>query len=131
MDKFKELLLKHPTRSKYLLVVFNIFFILVSTKIFINYTNIEDTIQKTIIERELRQEQLAFTKNFQLEYEKSEYSDFFLKHENNILKKNEIIVQLQTIKKTINSWENENITKKHIIESPKESRKQFFWERLK
>jgi len=53
MDKFKELLLKHPTRSKYLLVVFNIFFILVSTKIFINYTNIEDTIQKTIIEREL------------------------------------------------------------------------------
>ena len=97
MNNLKELLLRHPTRSKYLLLVIDIFLVLVATKMFINYNNIKQAIEETALQSEKKQLELAFTENFQLPYEKSEYAEFFLKHENNILFPREFIIKFQTI----------------------------------
>lgn len=131
MNKLKEFLLRHPTRSKYLLLVIDIFLVLVATKMFINYNNIKLAIEETALQSEQKKLELAFTENFQLPYEKSEYADFFLKHENNILLGKEFIVKFQTIMPTTASWDTKEIKEQsHFIKSAQESRKQFFYEQL-
>lgn len=85
MDKLKFFLLKYPTHAKYLLLALDIFFALVAIRIFINYTNIESAILETTEQANQKDLQLAYTKQFELPYEKSDYAKYFLKHENNIL----------------------------------------------
>lgn len=98
---------------------------------FINYTNIQLAIEETAFEWEQKKQEVAYSENFQLPYERSEYSEFFLKHENNILLPKEFIIKLQTIKPSSNTgkvWENTSRT--NFIDNPEESRKQFFYEQL-
>jgi hypothetical protein len=97
MHKFKDFFLRNPTRSKYLLLVIDIFLVLVATKMFINYNNIKLAIDETALQSEQKRLELAFTENFQLPYEKSEYAEFFLQHENNILLPREFIIKFQAI----------------------------------
>lgn len=131
MNQLKELLLRHPTRSKYLLLIIDIFLVLVATKMFINYNNIKIAIDETASQSEYKRLELAYTENFQLPYEKSEYAEYFLKHENNMLLPKEFIVKFQTITPVTNTGNNQGTTNKgHFIESPQESRKQFFYEQL-
>ena len=132
MNKLKEILLRHPTRSKYLLLAIDIFLVLVATKMFINYNNIKLAIENTALQSEYKKLELAFTENFQLPYERSDYSEFFLKHENNILLPKEFIIQFQTIqKKDIKKSDLETTNIKNIIQTPQESRKHFFLEKIK
>lgn len=132
MKKFKELLLRHPTRSKYLLLIIDIFLVLVATKMFINYNNIKLAIEDTALESEQRKLELAFTENFLLPYEKSEYAEFFLKHENNILLPKEFIIKFQSIVPEAITWNDNQTTNNNssFIRSPQESWKQFFYEQL-
>ncbi len=132
MNKVKELLLRHPTRSKYILLIFDIFLILAATRMFINYNNIKLAIEEAEYNSQQQRLELAFTENFLLPYEKSEYSEFFLKHENNILLPREYIVKFQSIQNIENEDTKEE--EKHIwdtiISSPQESWKQFFYQQL-
>ncbi len=131
MNKLKEILLRHPTRSKYLLLVIDIFLVLVATKMFINYNNIKLAIEETALQSERKQLELAFTENFQLPYEKSEYAEFFLKHENNILLPKEFIVKFQAIVPTDTTGSKEELEQKiNFIDSPQDSWKHFFYEQL-
>lgn len=131
MNKLKEIFLRHPTRSKYLLLVIDIFLVLVATKMFVNYNNIKIAIDETAQQSEYKKQELAFTENFQLPYEKSEYAEFFLKHENNILLAKEFIVKFQTIipsSQTGSTKQEKDTTR--FIESAQASRRQFFYEQL-
>jgi len=112
MNKVKELLLRHPTRSKYILLIFDIFLILAATRMFINYNNIKLAIEEAEYNSQQQRLELAFTENFLLPYEKSEYSEFFLKHENNILLPREYIVKFQSIQNIENEDTKEE--EKHI-----------------
>lgn len=128
MDKIKKYLLRHPTRYKYILLIIDIFLILVATKIFINYNNIIKAIDETALESQYKELELAYNQNFQISYEKSDYSALFLKHENNILLPKEFIIKFQKIipKEDIQeqSWSI------RILKTPQESRKQFLYEKL-
>lgn len=131
MNKLKEILLRHPTRSKYLLLVIDIFLVLVATKMFINYNNIKLAIEEAASQWEYKKWELAFVENFQLPYERSEYADFFLKHENNILLSKEFIIKFQTITPVSATGNKQNtIEKNRFIETAQDSRKQFFYEQL-
>lgn len=130
MNKFKELLLRHPTRSKYILLILDIFFVLVATKMFINYTNIKQAIDETAMQSEEKQMELGYTENFQLPYERSEFAEFFLKHENNILLPKEFIIKFESIKPIETEPKEEKKVDAHFIKTPQESRKQFFYEKL-
>ena len=85
MDKLKYMFLKYPNRTKYGFVILDMFLILIAIKIFINYNNIEQAIEQTAQESENKTMQLGFANNFELPYERSEYAQRFLKHENNML----------------------------------------------
>lgn len=131
MHKLKDFFLRNPTRSKYLLLVIDIFLVLVATKMFINYNNIKLAIDETALQSEQKRLELAFTENFQLPYEKSEYAEFFLQHENNILLPREFIIKFQAITPVDTTWNNQIENKSNsFIESPQESWRQFFYEKL-
>jgi hypothetical protein len=85
MDRIKAFLLNYATHAKYLLLGLNIFFALVAIRIFINYTNIERAIHEVTQETAQKELELSYTKQFELPYKQSDYAQFFLKHENNIL----------------------------------------------
>ncbi|HCB51558.1 TPA: hypothetical protein DEP21_03215 [Patescibacteria group bacterium] len=103
---------------------------LVAIKMFVNYNNIEIAIEQTIDQSLSKQQELAFAENFQLNYERSEYSQLFLKHENNMLMPGEFIIKFQTLSK-IDTGEIERIENKEtFITNPEQSWKQFFYERL-
>ena len=131
MNKLKELLLRHPTRSKYILLVIDIFLALVATKMFINYTNIRQAINEAAEQSEYKRQELAFTENFQLPYERSDFAEFFLKHENNILLGKEFIIKFQrTVPQTNTGTNKQDLNKAHFIETPEQSWNQFFYEQL-
>lgn len=131
MNKLKLLLLRHPTRTKYVLLFLDIFFILIATKMFINYNSIELAIEESNKESQLKEEQLAFAQNFQLNYQKSDYAQRFLKHENNMLRPGEFIIKFQALSKVVESWtQNQTGRREHILSTPQESRQLFFSERL-
>ena len=132
MDKLKYFLLKHPNRIKYGFILVDMFLILMAIKIFINYTNIEQAIEQTAKESHDKANELWFTQNFQIAYEKSEYAQRFLKHENNMLLPGEIIIKFQdksTMPNTGTAWTG---SKKGIrmITTPEEARQQFLKEKL-
>ncbi len=129
MDKLKYFLLKHPNRIKYGLIFVNIIFVFMAIKIFINYNNIEQAIIETAKASQDKTEELGYTKNFQLAYEKSEYAQRFLKHENNMLLPGEIIIKFQDKSTMFTTGANKKTTIK-LITTPEESRQQFLKEKI-
>ncbi|MEI6425968.1 MAG: hypothetical protein WCO66_01305 [Candidatus Absconditabacteria bacterium] len=98
-------------------------------KIFINYNNIEQAIIETAKASQDKTEELGYTKNFQLAYEKSEYAQRFLKHENNMLLPGEIIIKFQDKSTMFTTGANKKTTIK-LITTPEESRQQFLKEKI-
>ncbi len=132
MDKLKYFLLKHPNGIKYGFILVDMFLVLMAIKIFINYTNIEQAIEQTAQESHDKANELGFTQNFQLAYEKSEYAQRFLKHENNMLLPGEIIIKFQDKSTMQNTGTNWTGSQKAIrmITTPEEARQQFLKEKL-
>lgn len=133
MNDIKSYILRHPIRVKYGLIVANIFIILIAVRMYINYTAIEDAIQNTIIQSEQKTLELAFSENFLLNYEKSEYAQYFLQHENNILWRGEFIVKFEKMPEKIEKPEEQVISKydqKDYIKTPQESRNRFILEKI-
>lgn len=106
MDKLKYFLLRHPNRIKYGFFIVDMFLVLMAIKIFINYNNIEQAIEQTALESYTKAEELGYTQNFQLAYEKSDYAQRFLKHENNMLLPGEIIIKFQDKSTMVNTGTN-------------------------
>ncbi|HCY21186.1 TPA: hypothetical protein DIC40_05045 [Patescibacteria group bacterium] len=78
-------------------------------------------IDETALQSENKKLELAFTENFQLPYEKSEYAEFFLKHENNILLPKEFIVKFQMITPDTTTGNNQKTEDRtRFIDSPQE-----------
>ena len=101
---------------------------------YINYVSIEDAIQSTIDESQQKNLELAFTENFLLNYEKSEYAQYFLQHENNILWKGEFIIRFEKMPDKIQKIEPEtaisSYDQKDYIKTPQEWRKRFISEKI-
>ncbi|NCO97912.1 hypothetical protein GW864_01895 [bacterium] len=133
MDKIKSYILRHPIRIKYGLVIANVFIILIAVRMYINYTTIEDAIQNTIIQSQQKTLELAFSQNFLLNYEKSEYAQYFLQHENNILGRGEFIIKFEQMPEKTQTGNEQAISiydQKDYIKTPQQSRNRFIAEKF-
>ncbi|MBU1758181.1 hypothetical protein KKG31_03335 [Patescibacteria group bacterium] len=135
MDKIKAYILRHPNRVKYGLILANVFAILIAVRMYINYIAIEDAIQETIEQSQNKELELAFTENFLLNYEQSEYAQYFLQHENNILSRGEYIIKFEALPEKSQEDDKNNNTlsqydQKQYIKTPQESWNHFIEEKV-
>jgi len=85
MKNIRYYLKRYPNRIKYGLILLDIVAMIFAIRVYINYLAIETTIESTILERQKQIAELAFTQNFLIHYEKSDFAAYFLQHENNML----------------------------------------------
>ncbi len=95
MDYIQALLRKYPNRIKYGILVLDIFAMIIAIRTYINYVSIEIAIEDAVIEQQVKTDELAFTQNFLIDYEKSYYAKYFLEHENNMLAVDEYIIKFE------------------------------------
>lgn len=95
MEKLRYYLRRYPNRIKYGLILLDLFAMIIAIRVYVNYLSIESTIENTIIEKENKMTELAFTQNFLVNYEKSDFAKYFLQHENNMLLKGEYIIKFE------------------------------------
>ena len=133
MDKLKYFILKYPNQLKYGVLLVDMLFILIAIRIFINYTNIEQAIQETAHQSEDKTMELWYAKNFWLAYERSDYAQMFLKHENNMLLPGEFIIKFTDKTKIVNTWDKKETDWKpdsRLLTTAQEARQQFLKEKL-
>jgi hypothetical protein len=95
MEHIQALLKKYPNRIKYGILILDIFAMIIAIKTYVNYVSIETAIEDATIEQQTRTDELAFTQNFLVNYERSEYARYFLEHENNMLQGDEYIIKFE------------------------------------
>lgn len=95
MDSLRTLLRRYPNRIKYGLFIVDIIAMILAIRTYVNYVSIEVAIDNATIEKQVKSDELAFTQNFLLPYEKSEYASYFLQHENNMLQRDEYIIKFE------------------------------------
>lgn len=99
---------------------------IVSIKTYLNYLTIELSIESVRQETAQITQKKLYEENFLIPYEKSEYNQYFLRHENNILLPGEYIIRFERPKIT----EKESDTSpKDQIQTPEDSR-QYFIQRV-
>jgi len=122
MQKFLLFIQKNPVISKYWLWIITLFAMLVSIRTYMNYLAIEVSIENVNQETQQITQRKLYEENFLIPYEQSEYAQYFLRHENNILFPWEFIVR----------FEAENVAsvsetdQEDSIQTPQESRRHFF-----
>ncbi len=140
MPKLKYYLRKYPNRIKYGLLIIDIFAMIIAIRVYVNYVAIETTISSTTLEREGKMAELAFSQNFLVNYEKSDYAKFFLQHENNMLAPDEFIIKFEENTKPILTWSTETDTSTsqsqtpqdpNLITSPQASWAKFLQDKIK
>lgn len=122
MQKIISLIQRNPLLSKYWLGVFTIFAMIVSIKTYLNYLTIELSIESVRQETAQITQKKLYEENFLIPYEKSEYNQYFLRHENNILLPGEYIIRFERPK--IAAKESD-ASPKDQIQTPKDSRQYF------
>lgn len=97
---------------------------IIAIRTYINYLNIEISIQNVKEETNRLTLQKNYEQKFLIPYDKSYRSDVFSKHENNILDKDEFIIQFQEPKIVV-----ETATGSQVEETltPQEARKHFLY----
>ena len=135
MDYIQALLRKYPNRIKYGLIFLDFFAMMFAIKTYVNYVSIETAIQDATIQQQQQTDQLNFTQNFLVNYEKSEYAKYFLEHENNMLLQNEYIIKFEEMyqKQQTNTWTttpNYTDYEDNNVNSPQESWKKFILDRI-
>lgn len=137
MEKLRYYLRRYPNRIKYGLILLDLFAMIIAIRVYVNYLSIESTIENTIIEKENKMTELAFTQNFLVNYEKSDFAKYFLQHENNMLLKGEYIIKFEENTRKSLTWTQEETTKTtatenaNLITSPQSSWKRFLQEKMK
>jgi len=106
---------------KYGLAMLSVFVMIISVRTYINYLNIEVSIENVNQETQRIYDKIAFDKNFLIPYENSEHSDFFILHENSILLGNEYIIRFQE-----RPVVQDGIIVDNVTLSPQESWRMFF-----
>ncbi|MCX6823931.1 MAG: hypothetical protein NT085_02295 [candidate division SR1 bacterium] len=136
MDYIQALLRKYPNRIKYGLIALDIIAMIVAIKTYVNYISIETAIEDATLEQQTKTDELYFTQNFLVNYEKSEYAKYFLEHENNMLLDNEYIIKFEEMYQKQQS-NTGNITTPFVdytdknVNSPQESWKKFILDKIK
>jgi len=97
MEKIYALLRKYPNRIKYGLMLLSGFAMIFAIRTYINYIAIEEAIEHAIIQKQIKTDELYFTKYFLISYEESDYASYFLQHENNMLLRNEFIIKFEEL----------------------------------
>lgn len=95
MEYIQALLRRYPNRIKYGIVILDIFAMIIAIRTYVNYVSIETAIEDAIIEQQIKTDELNFTQNFLVNYEKSDYARYFLEHENNMLLGDEYIIKFE------------------------------------
>ena len=98
MEQIYAILRKYPNRIKYGILILDIFAMMFAIKTYVNYISIETAIENATIDQQNQTDELAFTQNFLINYEKSEYAKYFLEHENNMLLSDEYIIKLDDVR---------------------------------
>ncbi len=135
MEYIQAILRKYPNRIKYGLVILDIFAMILAIRTYVNYVSIETAIEDASLQQQIKSDELAFTQNFLIPYEKSAYASYFLQHENNMLLRDEYIVKFEEMyqKQEVNTWTTvdpymqENINEAN---SPQESWRKFILEKF-
>lgn len=134
MEKIRYYLRKYPNRIKYGLIVLDVFAMIIAIRVYVNYLSIETTIQDTIFQRESKMAELAFTQNFLVHYEKSDFARYFLQHENNMLMPDEYVIKfVENTKKTgtgIQAPTLQDNKDPNLITSPQASWQRFLNEKI-
>ncbi len=136
MESIYALLRRYPNRIKYGIVILDVFAMIIAIRTYVNYVSIETAIEDATIQKQIKTDELAFTQNFLVNYEKSEYAKYFLEHENNMLLSNEYIVKFEEMYQkqqvdtgaTVTPLGYEEI---NIIDTPQKSRKKFIGDRIR
>lgn len=135
MDYIYALLRKYPNRIKYWLFAASVFAMIFAIRTYINYLSIEEAISNALIEKQTKTDELAFTQNFIIPYEQSEYASYFLQHENNMLLSHEFIIKFEEMqqKQEIHTWDLNSYTNFEWNQtlSNQKSWKKFILEKLK
>jgi len=123
MEKIRYYIRRYPNRIKYGLIVLDLFAMMFAIRVYVNYLSIETTIQDTIIERESKMAELAFTQNFLVHYEKSDFARYFLQHENNMLMPGEYVIKFVENNKKVSTGDQTTTTQQtdvnpNLIVSP-------------
>lgn len=122
MQKIIAIIQKNPLLSKYWLGIIVIFAMIVSIRTYLNYLAIEVSIENVRQESAQITQRKLYEENFLIPYEKSEYNQYFLRHENNMLLPGEYIIRFERPK------EKEITTPADptdAIKEPKDSRQYF------
>ena len=135
MEYIQALLRKYPNRIKYGILVLDIFAMIIAIRTYVNYVSIETAIEDATLQQQIKTDELAFTQNFLVNYEKSDYAKYFLEHENNMLLGNEYIIKFEEMyqKQQANSW---STTLPYVdyqdktVNSPQESWKKFILDKI-
>lgn len=122
MQKFITIIQRNPLLSKYWLGIIVIFAMIVSIRTYLNYLAIEVSIENVRQETAEITQRKLYEENFLIPYEQSEYNQYFLWHENNMLLPWEYIIRFEKTKETTvtNTADNTN-----TIQSPQDSRQYF------
>ncbi len=137
MEQIYAILRKYPNRIKYGILILDIFAMMFAIKTYVNYISIETAIENATIDQQNQTDELAFTQNFLVNYEKSEYAKYFLEHENNMLLNDEYIIKFEAMsqKQQVDTWSittpYTNVQNSNTINSPQESWKKFIGDKLK
>lgn len=134
MEHIQALLRRYPNRIKYGLLILDIFAMILAIRTYVNYVSIETAIEDASIEQQIKSDELAFTQNFLMPYEKSEYASYFLQHENNMLLRGEYIIKFEEMyqKQEVETWNVQSYTdyEDNDVNSPQESWKKFILEKF-
>ena len=99
MQKIIAIIQKNPLLSKYWLGIVVIFAMIVSIRTYLNYLAIEVSIENVRQETVQITQRKLYEENFLIPYEESEYNQYFLRHENNMLFPGEYIIRFKNQKK--------------------------------
>jgi len=135
MEKLRYYLRRYPNHIKYGLIVVDIFAMIIAIRVYVNYLAIETTIQNTVIQRESKMAELAFTENFLIHYEKSDFARYFLQHENNMLLPDEYVIKfVENAQKSSTGTQNttipQNNTDANLVTSPQASWLKFLGDKI-
>lgn len=134
MEFIRALLRRYPNRIKYGILILDLFAMIFAIRTYVNYVSIETAIEDATIEKQMKIDELNFTQNFLVNYEKSDYAKYFLEHENNMLMRNEYIVKFEEMyqKQEVNTWTRVTPLgyEEDTITTPQESWKKFILDKL-
>jgi len=122
MQKIIAIIQKNPLLSKYWLGIVVIFAMIVSIRTYLNYLAIEVSIENVRQETVQITQRKLYEENFLIPYEESEYNQYFLRHENNMLFPGEYIIRFEKPKEISTEKETET---NDTIKAPQDSRQYF------